>query len=84
MSGVKGQTGKPLYLKCSQCKKMRSIQTDSALTGNLVRTGRTRPARIKGAVGRSPKLAYECQCLDCGHVGWYAHKDATKRPLKTT
>lgn len=74
-------TGSPLFLKCSTCKKTRD-ERGSASTGQLVRIGRERPYKPRGAPGRTSKIAYECECLDCGNVGWYAHKDAPKRPLK--
>lgn len=82
MSGTRGGTGKPLFLKCSKCKLFRDIKTDIARAGNLVRTGRIRPARIKGALGRSSRVAVQCKCLDCGHVGWYSHKDTIHLPIE--
>jgi hypothetical protein len=78
MSGQKGQQG-PLYLKCSQCKLKRD-QHDNARRGYLVRTGRTREQRMSRG-GR--KMAHECRCLICKHVGWYTHARAASLPLIT-
>lgn len=72
--------GQPLYLKCSACKKLRDIKTNNALSGNLRRTGRERPYKPRGATGRMLKTAFECACLDCGHIGWYAHKGVLRLP----
>lgn len=78
MSGTRGGTGKPLYLKCSRCKKTRD-QSGNARPGKLVRTGQEKPARSRGA--RSSRIAYECRCMDCDHVGWYEHADTERLPL---
>ncbi len=74
-------TGQPLTLKCSQCKRLRDIRSGAALSGQLVRTGRTRANRPRGHV-RTGRTAYECECLNCGHVGWYSHKQAEKLPAR--
>lgn len=79
MAGVRGQTGQPLYLKCSRCRKTRL--RGQAAVGELVRTGRDRPYRATYATGRTSRTAYECKCLTCNHIGWYAHRDAKKLPL---
>jgi hypothetical protein len=70
MPGVKGQNG-PLYLKCSKCKLRRNEQ-GTALTGRLFRTGRERGAGV------------QLKCVDCGHVGWYTHDHAARKPLLTS
>lgn len=74
MSGQRGQRG-PHFLKCSQCKKQRDDR-GSARTGKLFRTGRERPSNC-----RTSKIAYECKCAECNHVGWYAHEDALRLPI---
>lgn len=72
--------GQPLFLKCSKCKKTRD-RYDTAMSGKLVRTGRERPYKPRGAPGRTSKIAFECECLVCGIVGWYAHQDAERLPI---
>ena len=79
MSGSNAGTGQPLTLKCSRCKLLRNA-FGSARGGKLVRTGRSKPARSRSHI-RIGRMAYECECLECGHVGWYAHKQAEKMPL---
>lgn len=81
MAGTNAGTGQPLYLKCSSCKLLRT-ESGSTRTGTLVRTGRTRPYKPRGTRARMGRVAYECACTDCGHVGWYAHKDAALTPLR--
>lgn len=92
MPGTNAGTGQPLFLKCSRCKKERNpafpfSQRTTTSQGNLVRTGRTRPRRLAKGMGarnghmRIGDTAHECRCLDCGHIGWYCHKDAERRPL---
>lgn len=80
MSGTSGHTGKPLYLKCSTCKKMRDGRGRTR-SGKLVRTGRERPYKPRGATGRTSKIAFECYCLMCEKTGWYAHRDAERLPI---
>lgn len=80
MSGQRGMTGKPLYLKCSRCKRTRD-SGGTAKAGKLYRTGYTRPYEPRGAKGRTSTVAYECKCKDCGHIGWYAHADAARLQL---
>ena len=77
MSGTRGGTGKPLYLKCSTCKKTRN-ERGIARSGKLVRTGRERDYKPRGAIGRTSLIAFECHCLECGNTGWYAHRDAER------
>lgn len=76
MSGVKGQNG-PHSLKCSTCKRWRIGMAPSK--GDLERTGRTRMQTRRRA---PPLLAHQCRCNDCGHVGWYTHHDAARKPLR--
>jgi len=77
VSGTRGGTGKPLFLKCSECKKSRDL-SGTARPGKLVRTGRARPYKPRGATGRTSTVAFECKCYMCGHVGWYAHHAAAR------
>jgi hypothetical protein len=82
MPGANNGTGQPLTLKCSQCKK-RPSGSGSGRVGALRRTGAMRERHIRGRAGhvRIGNVSYKCVCLICGHIGWYAHKDAAKLAL---
>lgn len=70
-------TGQPVYLKCSWCKRQ-------GRSGRLVRTGRMRKYHRRGCgvFGRYLDMSYQCECLDCGHCGFYAHRDVLRKPLR--
>lgn len=90
MPGTNAGTGKPLHLKCAQCKKQtkrtwlsggRIIYT--SLTGRLVRTGKVRgEPKPYGSHLRMLGEHHQYECLDCGHVGWTRHVDILHKPLK--
>jgi hypothetical protein len=73
MSGVRGATGQPIWMKCAKCR----LQQDSngyALRGNPRATGRRREKHKHGVVGRmDAKYQYEYECGECGHLGWSRH-----------
>lgn len=77
MSGTNAGTGQPITLKCSKCKLSRNVHGNARM-GLLVRTGRKRTHKTSKPGPRMGRVAYECQCVLCDHVGWYRHKDVTR------
>jgi hypothetical protein len=84
VSGSLG-TGIPLMLKCSTCKLSRRNIFGGALTGELWRTGKTRPykggGRYSRQVSRVTKTAHQLWCSVCGEYMWSAHNQAANKPL---
>lgn len=73
--------GQPHSFACAMCRKSMSFYENSCTVGRRYRTtGRSRPRRSQGMNYRHwGKIAYEYECLDCGHVGWSRHPDVARR-----
>lgn len=83
-------TGSPLTFGCTKCRQTwerlrRWDRVLSNLPGRLDRvklTGRSKPrppGSSRRAYARNLEVAFEYECLDCGHVGWSTHWHLAKR-----
>jgi hypothetical protein len=74
MPGSNNGTGYPLTLRCWRCVRSRLYWPGRE--GDLVWTGKLRPAKYRGYRQTTRRIQYRCRA--CGYVGWSQHSDAER------
>jgi hypothetical protein len=80
MPGTNAGTGRPLFFRCSRCRKLDGSRRGQRWepTGRVRRLAKSQ----EGTGGRRVAyLRYEYRCLDCGHTGWSRHIEVERRWL---
>jgi len=81
MGGRGKYAGQPYSFVCAKCRKSSIRKVFFSTIGERVRlTGKTRKQRSQGMNYHNwGDVAYQYECLTCGHIGWTRHPDIAHR-----